>query len=75
MEKIKIGENAGRIWHTINELEKITIPELSRKLDLSVESTAMAIGWLARENQICIWTDNGLTMVSPSSRFSENRFG
>jgi len=27
---------------------------LARRLNLSVESTALAAGWLARENKICI---------------------
>ena len=52
MEKCKIGENAGKIWKSLNESESITIGELARKLNMSVEHAALAAGWLARENQI-----------------------
>lgn len=70
MEKNVVGENAGKVWHAMKEVEKITIPELARKLDLSVESTAMAVGWLARENKICMERKNGLIIL-----YEENRFG
>ena len=54
MDKMIIGENAGKIWQAMKNIEEISIPELARKLDLSAESTALAAGWLARENKICI---------------------
>ena len=50
MDKKIVGVNAGKVWQALNEVKEITIPELARKLNLSVESTALAIGWLAREN-------------------------
>ena len=50
MELEKIGENAGKVWHVLNEGRELTIPELSRRIDLSHEDTTLAIGWLAREN-------------------------
>lgn len=53
----------------MKEVEKITIPELARKLDLSVESTAMAVGWLARENKICMERKDGLIII-----YEENKF-
>ncbi len=57
MELEKIGENAGKVWH-------VTIPELSRRIDLSHEDTTLAIGWLARENKIYIQRKNGQILVS-----------
>ena len=48
MELEKIGENAGKVWHVLNEGRELTIPELSRRIDLSHEDTTLAIGWLAR---------------------------
>lgn len=74
MEKWKIGENAGKVWHALNDLEKISIPELARKLDLSEESTVLAVGWLARENQVCIRKEEGLTFVSSREREKEVEF-
>ena len=54
MDKRIVGVNAGNVWHALNEVKRISIPELARKLNLSVESTALAVGWLARENKVCI---------------------
>ena len=62
--------NAGNVWHVLNEVKRISIPELARKLNLSVESTALAVGWLARENKVCIHRVNGLIEVC-----DENQFG
>ena len=45
MDKMIIGENAGKIWQAMKNIEEISISELARKLDLSAESTALAAGW------------------------------
>ena len=54
MYKVTIGTNAGKVWHALQETTEITLPDLARKLGLSVEDAALAIGWLARENKIFI---------------------
>ncbi|MCQ9158967.1 winged helix-turn-helix domain-containing protein [Parabacteroides distasonis] len=54
MEKGRIGLNAGKVWHALNEVNEISTQELSRKLSLSIEDLALAIGWLAREKTIFI---------------------
>lgn len=64
MEKGRIGLNAGKVWHALNEVNEISMQELSRKLSLSIEDLALAIGWLARENNIYITRKNGLLYVS-----------
>ena len=46
MDKMIIGENAGKIWQAMKNIEEISIPELA--------------GWLARENKICIRQKNGV---------------
>ena len=51
MELEKIGENAGKVWHVLNEGRELTIPELSRRIDLSHEDTTLAIGWLAEKTK------------------------
>ncbi|MDB9062341.1 winged helix-turn-helix domain-containing protein, partial [Parabacteroides distasonis] len=45
-------------------VNEISTQELSRKLSLSIEDLALAIGWLARENNIYITRKNGLLYVS-----------
>ena len=69
MDKRIVGVNAGNVWHLLNEVKRISIPELARRLNLSVESTALAIGWLARE-KVCIHRVNGLIEV-----YDEDQFG
>ena len=63
MDKKIVGANAGKVWHALNEADGISIPELARKVNLSVESTALAVGWLARENKVVIERKNGLKFI------------
>ncbi len=54
MYKATIGTNAGKVWHALQDTTEMTLTDLAGKLGLSVEDTALAIGWLARENKIFI---------------------
>ena len=54
MYKTEIGTNAGKVWRILKETREITLQDLAGKLELSVEDTALAVGWLARENNIFI---------------------
>ena len=65
MDKRVVGNNAGKVWGALKEIGE----ELARRLNLSVESTALAAGWLARENKICIQRKNGLIALSDESTF------
>ena len=69
MDKRIVGVNAGNVWHALNEVKRISIPELARKLNLSVESTALDLVCLARENKVCIHRVNGLIEVCDESQF------
>ena len=69
MDKRIVGTNAGKVWCALKEIGEISIPELARRLNLSVESTALAAGWLARETKICIQRKNGLIALSDESAF------
>lgn len=60
MYKTEVGTHAGIIWHALNEAKEITIKELSDMVGLSIEDTAMAVGWLARENKIFISAEDGV---------------
>ena len=53
-EMQRIGENAGKIWHVLNERKELPMPELGRCINASYEDTLLAVGWLAREDQICL---------------------
>lgn len=65
MEIETVGENAGKVWRNLNENRgEISIQELSRKINLSAEDVALAVGWLARENNIFIQRHNYLLYVS-----------
>lgn len=69
MDKKIVGTNAGKVWHALNKVSGISIPELARKLNLSVESTALAVGWLARENKVYIERKNGLIEICSENHF------
>ncbi len=70
MDKNVVGINAGKVWHALNGIDGISVPELARRLNLSVESTALAIGWLARENKICVERKDGIIMVYNEGHFN-----
>ena len=59
MYKTEIGTNAGKVWRILKETREITLQDLAGKLELSVEDTALAVGWLARENNIFIHLHSG----------------
>ncbi len=51
MEKANIGFKAGIIFEKLGETGLITIAELARRLNFAADETALAAGWLARENK------------------------
>lgn len=63
MEKTNIGFKAGIILNKLGETGLITIAELARKLNFSADETALAAGWLARENKVHIERQNGLLCI------------
>lgn len=61
----EIGENAGKIWRYLDEERiEISVQDLSKRIDLGVVEIAMAIGWLARENNILIRRQGYLFYIS-----------
>lgn len=59
MDKKSVKINAEKIWHTLNDMKSVSISELARILNLSIESTALAVGWLVCENKVSIGSKNG----------------
>lgn len=46
MDKKIVGVNAGKIWHVLNEVDGISIPELARKVNLSEKARLwQSVGW------------------------------
>lgn len=70
MEKMTIGENAGKVWNALNEVREISLHELSRKIGIDNEEVALAVGWLARENNVYIQTREGQLMLTNNSTCS-----
>jgi len=56
---IKFGENAGKIWITLNEKGPLSKQELLKNTQLKESDFQIGIGWLARENKVNI-TDEDL---------------
>lgn len=67
---MRIGDNAGKVWNALNEVKEISLHELSRKIGLSCEETALAVGWLAKENNICIQRREGQLVLMSALTFN-----
>ncbi|MCM0221089.1 winged helix-turn-helix domain-containing protein [Bacteroides fragilis] len=52
MEKHTIGLNAGHIWQILSDNEPRTYKQLKEESGLAERDLNMALGWLAREDQI-----------------------
>ena len=59
----EIGLNAGKIWNLLDEKGEHSIKDLKKKLKLSDHAIYMAIGWLAREEKIFQFVDDGVLMI------------
>lgn len=69
----KFGENAGKIWRILDKLGSLTQTELMKTTKLNEEEFYTAVGWLARENKICINDTNFLLgECNLSSNIGEN---
>ena len=58
-DKNLIGENAGIVWKVLQN-NKMSWEELLKDTKLKSLELASAIGWLARENKINIYPNNGI---------------
>lgn len=64
MRKTEISENAGKVWHALNEVHEISLEGLAKRLQLEETEIALSIGWLACENKIHFEEKDGRTFVS-----------
>lgn len=55
-----IGENAGIVWRTLNDGNvALSWEDLLSRTGLDPLDQACAIGWLAKEDKICIYSKDG----------------
>ena len=59
-----IGKTAGEIWQTLHKEGEVTVAKLKRSLRVEEDIFYMALGWLAREDQIVLTTKGRSTRVS-----------
>lgn len=59
MNKNIIGENAGKVWRTLNG-KHLTWNELAHETGLNDVDLALALGWLAREDKVSFTSYDGI---------------
>jgi hypothetical protein len=52
MEKLKIGYDAGKIWHIIADKKSVKVLDLKESTKMDIKDIFLALGWLAREGSI-----------------------
>ena len=50
----QIGEAAGLVWHTLEEEGSLSAAKLAKMIDAPRDVVMQAVGWLAREDKVCI---------------------
>lgn len=60
MYKNTIGRNAGIVWRTLHQNKTVSMEELVELTGLNPIELAYAIGWLAREDKIMIYSQNDM---------------
>ena len=50
----KIGANAGRVWKIMDIWGEVDVSTIRRLADIDEKEVYFALGWLARENKICV---------------------
>lgn len=50
----KIGENAGKVWKTLNDKGPLNLSALKKAAKLDDRQLYLALGWLAREDKVAI---------------------
>ena len=50
----KIGDDAGRVWKILDIRGEVDINSIKRLADIQEEDAHTALGWLAKEDKICV---------------------
>ena len=70
MDKKSVKINAEKIWYTLNEVKSVSISELARILNLSIESTALAVGWLVCVNKVFLCSKKGVIEICSENTYN-----
>ena len=62
----QIGDTAGTVWRILQERGPLTMAKLVKAVGEPRDSVMQALGWLAREEKICIEEDGRRRIVSLS---------
>ena len=60
----QIGEAAGRIWQYLAAQGEAPLPQLQRGTTLPERLVLMGVGWLAREDKLCLTQERGVWKLS-----------
>jgi hypothetical protein len=60
----QIGETAGQIWQALSTKGTLTVAKLVKEVEAPRDVVMQALGWLAREDKICIEEDGRSRTVS-----------
>lgn len=64
MNKSEIGLNAGKVWQLLSDYAKWSYGTLKKKSGLKDKDLGAALGWLAREDKIEMYEDDGELYIS-----------
>lgn len=59
----EIGSVAGKLWHYLAQNGKVKMNEIRHKVKLPNTKVALALGWLAKENKVCLTKKRKTTFV------------
>ena len=62
--------NSELLINKIMDKKSVSISELARILNLSIESTALAVGWLVCENKVFIGSKNGQIEICSENTYN-----
>ena len=62
----QIGDTAGTVWRILQERGPLTVAKLVKAVGEPRDAVMQALGWLAREEKICIEEDGRRRIVSLS---------
>ncbi len=63
----QVGETAGKVWHLLNQEGEQTFSKIKSHLKAKDAMVYMALGWLAREDQIDMKEDGRVVKYSLKS--------
>ncbi len=64
MWKPVIGDNAGKIWRTLDQKGSVNVSQLKKLTRLDDKNLYFALGWLSREDKVKFTTEKRQIIVS-----------